>query len=372
MISRDAARLHLEALATGPRPAGSPAEGRARAYCARVLADAGLQITEEPFEFSALPGRYATPAFGVAAMGALVVAAVFGWRGAALAALGTLLASVLMMAVLGTWLARHGVTGLRALRRRSVNLIARRGEPAVWLVAHLDSKSQPVPILLRAAGITMTGVVWLAAIGLAITQAVRAETAAGGGAALAGWWPWLAGAGVLAALPIAASFVGERSPGAVDNASGVVTVLLAAQAAGEVPVGVLLTSAEELGLAGARAWARSRPPGIAINCDGVDDAGTLAAMYSGRAPRPLLERFVRAAAAAGVTARHHRLLPGMLVDGVALADAGWQVITITRGTMGTLRRIHTPDDDLRALDGTGVAEAARVMQRMTHDAGAAR
>ena len=42
-----------------------------------------------------------------------------------------------------------------AERRRGVNLVAIRGPeaPTLWLMAHLDSKSQPVPILARAAGI---------------------------------------------------------------------------------------------------------------------------------------------------------------------------------------------------------------------------
>ena len=58
-------------------------------------------------------------------------------------------------------------------------------------------------------------------------------------------------------------------------------------------MGVLLTSAEELGLAGARAWVHAwaqdgRAPGVALNCDGVDDRGTLALLPAGTPPAALL------------------------------------------------------------------------------------
>ena len=363
MISVEAARRHLEAIAQEPRPAGGPAEARARAYCARVLRDAGLAVGEETFDYSALPGRWATPLFGIFSLGVLLAALGAGSRGAAWVGLVTMAAGAVVMALGGFWLARHGVGRLPAQRRSGVNLVARRGasEPRMWLMAHLDSKSQPVPMLLRAGAITATALVWLA------TPAFLAAHAMG--LTDDGWIPWLTWTGIASAIPIVASLVGARSPGAVDDASGVVTVLLAAAEDPALPLGVVLTSAEELGLAGARGWAMTHPPATAINCDGVDDAGALAAMYSGRTPRRLLEGFTRAAAQAGVMARSHRVLPGVLVDGVALADAGWDVITISRGTMSTLRRIHTPADSLETMTGAGIPDAARVMVALARELG---
>ena len=361
MISAETARLHLEAIAREPRPAGGPAEARAREYCARALRDAGFEVGEEPFTYSAFPGRWATPLFGLFSLVVLLAAIAFAqggdpWRGLAVLALGAL-----AMAFGGVWLARHGVSRLPLMRRSGVNLVARRGgsEPRVWLMAHLDSKSQPVPMLLRAGGITVTALVWLATLSLLSAQ--------GTGLTGRGWVAWLAGAGIVSAVPIAASLVGARSPGAVDDASGVVTVLLAAQADPALPLGVVLTSAEELGLAGARGWAMAHQAATAINCDGVDDAGALAAMYSGPAPRRLLEGFARAAERAGVAARSHRVLPGVLVDAVALADAGWEVITISRGTVSTLRRIHTAADSLETMTGSGIPDAAHVMTTLARE-----
>jgi Zn-dependent M28 family amino/carboxypeptidase len=223
-------------------------------------------------------------------------------------------------------------------------------------VAHLDSKSQPVPIAVRALGVMATIVVWIAAYAVAAAQLLGADVAR--------MWPWIGSVGLVAGLPVIASVVRARSPGALDNASGVATVLCVVERlARDYPVGVLLTSAEELGLAGARSWVRGRARGVAINVDGVDDRGTLRLIYSGRRPRALLTTLSDAARAAGKGVRSGPLLPGVLLDGVALADGGWDVVTVSKGAWRTVARIHTPRDDLSSLTGRGVAEAADTVAR---------
>lgn len=292
----------------------------------------------------------------------LAATAVAGAAGRGGVALRLALAGLIALAVVGAWLARRGVLRAAWLRASGVNLVARRPgpPPTVWLVAHVDSKSQPVPMLLRAGGIVALGAAWIAAIVLAALQVA--------GVAVAPIWPVVGIVGVLASMPVVATLVGDRSPGAVDNASGVAVVLLAAVAMpNECRVGVAITDAEELGLAGARAWSRYREPAIALNCDGVDDAGTLVAMYSGRRPVRLLDIARRAATAEGEQLHVRRLIPGVLVDAVALHDAGFDAITFSRGDARTLRRIHTPADDLAHLRGDGIAGAARVMARTARE-----
>ncbi|MGZ8458485.1 MAG: M28 family peptidase, partial [Gemmatirosa sp.] len=181
-------------------------------------------------------------------------------------------------------------------------------------------------------------------------------------------WPWIAAFGAIAGVPVAASIVTARSPGALDDASGVATVLLAAEALRDLSAapGVLLTSAEELGLAGARAWTAQRraageAPGIALNVDGVDDVGALTVMTGVQAPPAVVAALRAGAETAGLTIAVRRLVPGILVDAVALADAGWATVTLSRGNWGTLARIHTSQDTVDRLHGTGVDEAARVL-----------
>lgn len=346
------AREHLERLAAHPRPAGSPAERDAREWCRATLAAAGFAVAAEPFSYSDVPGRAATPALGLAGMvivcvGARVAAGGRPWT----AALVLALAGV-VVATAGAWIARVAVTRLPWGRREGINVVATRGDapPALWLSAHLDSKSQPVPIVWRAAGIAGLIVVWIVALVVAVAQG-----ALGGGP---GPWPWIAAAAVLAALPVAASVVGARSPGALDNASGVATVLRAAELAGpRAPLGILLTSAEELGLAGARAIVRNQryPPARAINVDGVDDTGPVRVTYTGRRPNELLDTL----RAGEGQVRVSRLFPGVLTDAIALTDGGWQAVTVSKGTWRTVARIHTPNDNLTALTGDGVESVAR-------------
>lgn len=333
----------------------------ARAYCAGVLRDAGFAVSEEPFEYSQLPGRYGTPAAGVWSALAIAATAVSGARGRAALALVIAAAGLALLAIAGLWLARSGVLRARTMRAEGVNLVARRPgpPPLVWLVAHADSKSQPVPMLLRVAGIVALGLAWTATLVLAIVQVA-------GGAAHG--WTIVGVAGVVAALPVAATLVGNHSAGAVDNASGLAAVLVAAAAMpNECRVGVVVTDAEELGLAGARAWCRYRRGGIALNCDGVDDAGTLVAMHTGTPSTRLLDVARRAASAEQEALRVRRLLPGVLVDAVALHDAGFETITFSRGDAGTLRRIHTHADDLAHLRGDGIDGVARVLARVARE-----
>jgi hypothetical protein len=355
------ARDHLVAIGGVPRPAGGPAENAARAHCARVLSDAGFEVGEEPFEYSAFPGRYATAVAGVLSTLLLVAATLAACRGRTGVAAAILTLGAATLAAAARWTVRTGVVSGPWMRRHGSNLIATRGaaRPDMWLVAHLDSKSQPVPMLVRAGAIALHGTTWVAALLLCVADWLGASLVS---------WSFVGAAGVVTGLPIMASAVGDHSAGAVDNASGVVAVLLAAAALPrELSLGVLLTSAEELGLAGARTWVRTRPPATALNCDGIDDGGELHCMYSGRRPARLVAAFERAARAEGTALRAHRLLPGMLVDGVAFADAGWEVLTLSRGTIGTLARIHTPRDSIEILRGVGIDDAVLVLTRAARE-----
>jgi hypothetical protein len=270
--------------------------------------------------------------------------------------IATLLATgVVVTLAFAQWMLRRGVLEFPFLRRRDVNLVAVRGvaEPRVWLVAHLDSKSQPIPSVARVGGVALLVLaLLLATAGLLVTLAgVPARTL----------WIGALVAATVGALPVLASVVGSRSDGAVDNASGVAAVLAAAALVGrDVACGVLLTTAEELGLAGARAWATAHPATVALNCDGVDDGGELVIMYNGRMPTDVVSA-VRAASARAVRVR--RMPLGLLTDSTALADAGWRTVTVSHGSLATLRRVHTSRDSLANLRGTSVDDVSVILAR---------
>jgi hypothetical protein len=367
----DVAATHLERLGDRARPAGGAAVGEARAYCARALRDAGFVVHEHSFEYSALPGELGGPLAGL--FGPLLATGAWAARNAGPATWIGGLVVLIAAALFARRLGGDAVLDLPLMRRRGTNVEAvrgsRGGDPAVWLVAHLDSKWQPVPMLARVCGVVLMG---FGAIGVVLGAVLNARA----------WWPlvvvWLGG------IPLLASFVGARNHGTLDNASGVAAVLEAAESVPpDANIGVLISDAEELALAGARAWLRARQgrrPGgvhlksgmaergdeqsnVALNCDSIDDEGPLTVMYHRGVPSDLVPLMRRAARACGEPLRVIRLLPGILTDSVAFARAGWRTVTLSRGTLRTLSRIHTSHDTLRAMRGTGVAGAAQVLAR---------
>jgi hypothetical protein len=346
-----AASPHLARLGANGRPAGSAAAAEARRYCAGVLRAGGFEVSEFIFQYSDFAGRWGAPLAGV-----VVAAAALGfhvgqfWPPAAFATGVFLAAALWMLGRLGS----AGVLNFPLGRATGTNLQAVRGRepPRVWLVAHIDSKWQPVSMIARVLGV-IGSVIGLAALIVLDVHPVGDARHAGMAAVLFTW---------VMALPLLLSVVGDRNAGALDNASGVAAVLEAAeQLPRDANVGILITDAEELALAGARAWCAGKPAAIAINCDSVDDRGELVVMYSGSKPRELVSRLERAASDRGERIRALRLIPGILTDHVALAESGWTTVTLSRGTIRTLQRIHTSRDTLASMTGQGIAGAARVL-----------
>ncbi|NUO63433.1 MAG: M28 family peptidase [Gemmatimonadaceae bacterium] len=349
----------LADIAAAPRPAGGEEEARVRAMGAARLARAGFTVGEESFGYSTFPGRFATPLAGLVALAAIVAAGHFGAHGRPVSTIGVVLLAAGVLALGGRALAAR-VTTLPIARDVGINLVATRGIPRAWLVAHLDSKSQPVPMLARVAGIVVAALALLALAWFGIRAAGGAEVAER-------VWHAVTLAGALATLPVIASVVGARSPGAIDDASGVATVLLAIdRLPRDLPVGVLLSSAEELGMAGAQAFASSRRPASALNVDGVDDRGGIVCMRHGRAARPRIG-VAHAAQALAMRVRERRTIPGILTDGVALANAGWSAVTLSRGTLATLARIHRPGDRASRVRGSGINEMARLLAQAVRE-----
>jgi hypothetical protein len=347
----------LRELASAPRPTGSDAIAAARERCARDLRALGFQVRERPFEFSEFAGRFATPLLGGAAAIIVGVAGSLGVGGMRFGPLVVVVAGGLAVAVAGRWLLERGVLAAPLLRQRGTNLEAVRENetPSIWLCAHLDTKSQPVPTLVRTVGIILESIGFLLIAALALA-------AAAGATLPALYWALGAAVTLAGAIPVVLCVVSSRSPGALDNASGVATVISAArEVQDQRGVGVLITDAEELGLAGARAWARAQPTTTVLNCDGVDDVGPIQVMYSGGRPEAVLQSIARASRASGVDHNPRRLALGILTDSVAFTNAGIPSVTFSRGTLRSLARVHSRRDSLARLKGSGIADTAKLM-----------
>ena len=323
----------------------------ARERCARELRNLGFVVTERRFTYSSFPGRFATPLFGAAGAVLVGFSGLWAVSGQRIAPAVVLVAGIAVMVATARWVTRHGVLTLPLLRGQGVNLEAVKGgdRPGVWLCAHVDSKSQPVPTLVRSAGVVLEASGILAATVLAFAQAT-------GVLVPEFYWEFAGVVTLVGAIPVGLSMVGTQSPGALDNASGVATIIeVARRLQNERGIGVLITDAEELGLAGARSWSVGRTNAAVLNCDGVDDTGDISVMRSG-AVSARLRRSLTAVPGEIPSIRAH--FPGVLTDAVAFADAGLESVTVSRGGVGSFLRVHSRRDDLSRLRGDGIGPTA--------------
>ncbi|HLA14447.1 MAG TPA: M28 family peptidase [Gemmatimonadaceae bacterium] len=357
------ARAVLERIARSPRFAGSPAEAEARRFCRGRLEAAGLECTESEFEYSQWPGRWGPPVAAAAQLVTILTAARMARNGDPVTALAVILSVLAVLAIVSRHARRKWPLSFPFMRTRATNLAGSRGRPATWLVAHIDSKSQTVPMLLRIGSVVLLNLFTLIALGALVAQVA-------GFSAVRPYWLLISLLAGISAVPSMLCMIRNDSPGAVDNASGVAAVLLAVE---ELPpgrpVGVLITSAEELGLAGAGAWVgQAAAPGKVLNCDTIDDSGVWLCMHTGARP-DLSSRVATIARELGFNLRVRRLLPGILADSVVFSDAGVEAVTISRGSIATLARIHTRRDNSTVLAGSGIREAAALLAALTMELG---
>jgi len=238
-------------------------------------------------------------------------------------------------ALLGTPSLVHGINLIAPPIRPSAH-------PPVWLVAHYDSKGQPISMAMRLIGFGML-VVGVLALLIALIPALVMLAAA--------------------LLIVSQNRVTDHSPGALDNATGLVTIFMTLdQLPREASVGVMLPDAEEYGLVGARALAADHvarfTDAAVVNLDSLDDAGRVTAFLH-RAGG------VGAGVAEALHARRWRWLP-VIVDGIALAPATRECVTIMKGNWSTMRIVHRLSDTTGRvrLDGAALVAAglARVLR----------
>jgi hypothetical protein len=357
-------RARIQALA-GPRLTGT--DGAARTE--RSLRDAfdalGYEVRPLPFSFSTWPGR-----FGYTMAGALLL--LTGGLGAWLIQAGTPLAALVVLAggmalALSPLLLLEKALRLPWGRVDTANLLCARPEtrPSWIVMAHRDSKSQLAPTLAR------TGAVLLGVAGWLTLMLLGGLAAAGGAAPPAP--TWVAGGGTaLAGLVLALSWAGDRSPGALDNATGLAALLAVARQEESDDVAFLVTDGEELGLAGARAAVGDLPPvqGV-INLDGLDDRGPVIVAEGhgwrrrGTAPQ-LVAALLTAGRALGLDIRRRPLPRSIHVDHMPVAAAGVPAVTVLRGRWRSLARVHRPSDRPDRIDGRGAAEVAATVTAALH------
>jgi len=362
LTERGEAAAAVSALAR-PRLTGSEGAAQVEQELRGRLGALGYEIHDIPFEFSTWPGRWGVPAVGAVLAIATGAAALLLGRGSAGQA--ALVLAAACAAVLGIFRsARAAIARLPWGRTRSSNwLVHRPGvRPRYIVMAHRDSKSQPLPTLGRMVAGALAAGGWALLLVLSGLAALDPRWGVSSAAVAA------AAAGIVGGALLMLCGVGNRSPGALDNASGLAALLaLARSERSRADVAFLITDGEELGLAGAEALAPHLPAveGI-INLDGLDDEGPfrIAESYGwpprGKAPR-LVAALLDAAGELGLAIERGGVPAGIMVDHVPFARAGHPAVTLMRGTFRSLLRVHRPADTASRLAGDGVAAAARLV-----------
>ncbi len=331
-----------------PRLAGSPEVAEAESSIRTALGEAGYVVEDHRFvtnarRLTASSVAGAGVGWTTLALVPMLVLPLPGWAVVLAGAGALLLVGALALGISEGYL-RSADPPVQA-----VNLIVPPAGPGrCWLVAHSDSKSQSVSMRGRILG----GAAFAAGVvGIVVLLAARISGPLPGAVVLPTAIAAMTGAGVLSGSRARAT-----SPGAVDNATGVVAAIEAFQELRERrdDAGLLITGAEEFGMEGARAWVRDQGgtvDEVFVNFDGVDDGGRyVLTRHRG------VDRRRRALARRLAGALHEELargdlpvwripLPiGRFVDGAVLARAGGAGMTVSSGDWRSLGVVHTPGD----------------------------
>lgn len=344
-----------------PRLTGTEGAAKVTADLRARFEALGYQVQDHDFNFNPWTGRFGiTIAGSILLIGAFIAASTLYYNHpvASLITLGVVLLLCLLVALGLQPLLDRFKWGM--VSGKNLLISAPGARPHYLLMAHRDSKSQPMPLAFRGPAIALSGIAWAALAVLAILsvlQPVPAKAVIAVGAFA-----------VIAAVMLIFCWVENYSPGALDNASGVATLLgVAEREKASSDVAYLITDAEELGLAGARAIARQMPPvyGV-INFDGIDDHGDFQVVEDFGWPRktgkaPHLAAALLSAASGLDLPAHRRSVPfGIMLDHIPIVKAGTPALTVMRGTLGSLRRVHRPIDNLTRLSGDGITRAVEL------------
>lgn len=361
-----------------PRLVGTAEHDRVADELAARLEQWGYQVEREPFEFStALNALLAWTLF----VNAVALAAIIVLRSLwpQLSGIGAVinLVFLILAAVIGRSISNYAVATPDAAWRERLayrlgkryaadNLVATLPETnqprrTLYLVAHYDSKSQRWPLVMRIALFMLLIPGTLLAIGAALlSHSSTLIDVIGLGAAVASIMLVLLG-------------TGNASPGAIDNASGVGTVLHLAEILAartdwreRLRVVVLLPSAEEIGLMGTTAYVKrhaaqlQQEKALILNFDGVGVDGELQRVGAASSE---LATLIQAAAQDNATPIARFRFIGALFDHIPFAQYGLDAVSLIAVGRAS-RSIHTPHDTIDQLHERGFNQAGQVVLRV--------
>ncbi|WP_169980000.1 M28 family metallopeptidase [Tautonia rosea] len=348
-----------------PRAVGTPGERLAARLVERALTRSGRPVVRERFPVGTTARRVGSLLAFLGASVLVTIGVILAASWPFLSALCALGAGYLVNA---PWIVTRSLADRFRARVWSDNLVtwpttaddAEAAPARVVFLAHYDSKSQRLPTGLRVALVVSVTVGCVILVGLTLAKMVLGH--------VVGFWPFaVLGTvmnGCLIALMCNAS--GNRSPGALDNGSGLAVLLELARvwdARDDAPVEVvfLATGAEEVGLDGARAfllrhewWLRERPT-LLIN---LESLGAGSRVWLAGSPGAVSLAEAVAESQSIPTARFRILGAGM--DHEPFAAAGLDTVSLLGDVVGTSAVLHTPHDGIHLIDRDSLIRSARL------------
>ena len=355
---------HITQLAF-PRLVGSTGETNARAYIVEQFRALGLEVSREVFSFTKFPAEVLPRILCGFFVPVVLSVPLLGERFPIPVCLACLLS--LSIALFFTqW--QKGFEGLYDVGRKhySENIVATNSveqngnTPHLLFVAHYDSKSQVLPIAVRAVayGIAIVGLITLTvATVIKVLTLVRFPD----------YIVWsIAGTTIFCLLLLQINLTQNLSPGGFDNASGVGVMHEVARVVigrGEKKsITFLAAGAEEYGMCGAlrymqkHADAYNRNRTYVINLDGlgVGSAVNVVTRYGippVRTTSILTKVFRTSGESLGIQVSERYLPIGVGLDSIPIASRGFEAVTLTAGDVGSVAlKIHSKQDSGDLLD----------------------
>ena len=342
-----------------PRLVGSVGEAAAQDYIVEQFTALGLDVSWEPFSFTKFPAEVLPHILSALFVPVVLFVPWFGERFPLLLCLACFL-SLFMAMFFTQWQKR--LEGLYDVGRkhRTENIIAKNrtkqddNSPTFLFVAHYDSKSQVLPIALRAMSY---GIVIIGLIVLTTVMFIKLFTDV--------WLPnyivWsVAGITGFCLLLLQTNLTQNRSPGGFDNASGVGIMLEVARVVmahdEKKSVTFLATGAEEYGMCGALRYIQAhadeydRENTYVINLDGLGVGNGVSIITRYGIPPvhttcALAGLFRTSGESLGIQVSERYLPVGVGFDSIPIASRGFETVTLTaRGIGSVALKVHSKQD----------------------------
>ena len=366
---------HITRLAI-PRLVGSAGETDAQDYIVQQFRVLGLDVSWEPFSFTKFPAEILPCILCGLFVPVIISVPWFGERFPIPICFACLLSLSIAM-FFTQWQKR--LEGLYDVGRkhRSENIVATNGAkqddstPVFLFVAHYDSKSQVLPIAVRAVAyaIAIVGLIILT-----IVMVIKVTTLV--------WFSdyivWsVAGVTSFCLLLLQINLTQNNSPGGFDNASGVGVMLEVARVVmardEKKSVTFLAAGAEEYGMCGALRYIQKhadeydRENTYVINLDGlgVGNGINVVTRYGippVRTTSALAALIQTSGESLGIQVAERYLPIGVGLDSIPIADRGFETVTLTAGDVRSVAlKIHSKQDRTELLNEESLQQVGELI-----------